>query len=383
MVLDIVTLLLATLINALLMVAALSLCVGFSKSDALRLWTWSLTAQALGFGLLIASSYAAPRLLASLGILLLSAAVGLMQLCAARFTGATLRPLWLLAPAPLLGLAHWLVYEHTQATVALSNAVLGAQTLWAAWGLLRGAGRQRWRWLIGVVAAGNGLLIWSRCYLVLMHVESFPAFREPHPLNLAGMLFLHGSMVLGTMAFLLAHRDEAEQALQELASLDSLTGLPNRRVWLERAAALLARAGGKLAPGQHCWVMLLDLDHFKQINDSRGHPVGDQVLQLLGRVLKVALRRDDIAGRYGGEEFCLLLSDCSAADFAAFDARLHQQLSEWSRVELGFEVRFSAGAVAWVPGLGLMDAIRQADEALYRAKAAGRQRSEILMRPQL
>ena len=368
--LNITTLLLASLSNAVLMIAALWACVGFRQAPGLRAWTLSLLCQAIGFSFLIVAGWLAPRVTASIGIFLLSLAVSRMQSTTARFTGQHLNPAMLLVAPVALGLVHWLVYFNTQLTIALTNLVIGAQTLWAAHSLLHGAGSTRWRWLVGITAVGNALLLLGRAWLVIFHFDTFPAFIEPHPLNVAGMLLLNGSMVLGTVGYLLAHRDEAEQALNRLASFDSLTGLYNRRVWLERSALAL----GRNAPSGHA-LMMLDLDHFKAINDARGHPVGDKVLQLVGQVIHEVLRRDDIAGRYGGEEFCILLNDCSAADFDALDARLHRQLAASSQAELGFAVVFSAGVIQCASGMALDDAIRQVDVALYRAKHSGRNRT--------
>ncbi|MBC7918509.1 MAG: GGDEF domain-containing protein [Rhodoferax sp.] len=368
MTLDIATLLLSTLINALLMMTALWSCVVLRGAPGLRSWIHSLACQAAGFAFLIVAASVAPRMTASIGVFLLSLSISYMQLATARFTGSTLWERGRVAPAFALGVMHWLVYDNTQWAVALTNLVIGVQTLVAAYALLKGASASRWRWLVGSVALINGMLIMARAYLVVFHFGNYPAFIEPHPLNIAGMLMLNASLVLGTIGYLLAHRDEAEQALQQLASVDSLTGLHNRRVWMERSEAALQHTK---AHRGHILVML-DLDHFKKINDTRGHPVGDKVLRLVGSTIKVALRRDDIAGRYGGEEYCILLSDCTGEDFVVFDARLHQQLSDWSQSELGFEVCFSAGAVICKPGLSLADAIAKADEALYRAKGRGR-----------
>jgi diguanylate cyclase len=368
MTLSIFTLLMASLINAVLMMAALSICVDLRRALGLRSWVISMGCQAMGLVFLICAASLAPRWNASMGVLLLSLSVGFAQLTTARFLDQSLRLGWVIAPSVALCLLHWAMYDNVQWAVALTNLVIGGQSLALAWMALRGSGATRWRWLVGLVALANGLLILGRAYLITFYVERYPAFDAPHPLNVAGMLILSASMVLGTLGYLLAHRDEAEMALQRLASLDSLTGLNNRRVWMERCEAALARTKAERG---HI-LMMLDLDHFKEINDTRGHPVGDQVLQLVGRLIKVALRRDDIAGRYGGEEFCILLRDIGAVDFAVFDARLHQQLADLSRAELGFEVRFSAGAVLCLPGMALAGAIAKADEALYRAKEMGR-----------
>ncbi|MHB1209015.1 MAG: diguanylate cyclase domain-containing protein [Acidimicrobiales bacterium] len=141
---------------------------------------------------------------------------------------------------------------------------------------------------------------------------------------------------------------------QEDASLDSLTQLSNRR--------MTGRALGRLQPGEI--VMMIDLDHFKVINDSFGHVAGDQVLRAFGRALLSALRGRDFAGRYGGEEFVVVLPGDS--DPEPFLERLREL---WTRVR-PYVVTFSAGIS--LVGDDVTTALVGADAAMYRAKNAGR-----------
>jgi diguanylate cyclase (GGDEF)-like protein len=144
------------------------------------------------------------------------------------------------------------------------------------------------------------------------------------------------------------------ERLAESASTDLLTGLPNRR--------MLDRALGRLSTDDT--VIMLDLDHFKQVNDSLGHAGGDEVLRAFGRVLRGTVRGRDIVGRFGGEEFLIVLGPPGDAD--AFLQRLR---AEWL-TERPFQVTFSAGIVA---STGDPDeTVSLADQALYRAKEAGR-----------
>jgi diguanylate cyclase (GGDEF)-like protein len=144
------------------------------------------------------------------------------------------------------------------------------------------------------------------------------------------------------------------EQLAESASTDLLTGLPNRR--------MLERALGRLAPDDT--VIMLDLDHFKQVNDSFGHAAGDAVLRLFGHVLGGTVRGRDTVGRFGGEEFLVILPDTGGAD--AFLGRLR---AEWL-TKRPFPVTFSAGIAA---STGNPDeTVGLADQALYQAKKAGR-----------
>lgn len=367
---DVITLLAAVLVNALLMMLALVVSVGIRSRSGLQAWQFTLLGQAVGFALLISATLVAPRLLATLGVMALSGSASAMVLTACRFLSLPTprRVLWLVPLA--LGAVHFVVFPDQGVATGITNLVIGTQVMWASVWLLRGAGRARWRWLCGVAGAANGLLVLSRAVLVLGWPEIYPRFIAPHPLNFASLMLLNASLVLGTMGFLLAHRDEAEQALVRLASLDTLTGLLNRREWMQRAGRALGVAGG--TADDATVLMMLDLDHFKRVNDERGHPVGDEVLKLTGEVLRGELRASDLVGRYGGEEFCVLLRHCEPGAFARLDGRLHMALTKRCEASLGFRVDFSAGAVRVAPGESLAAAIQRADDQLYRAKHAGR-----------
>jgi len=144
------------------------------------------------------------------------------------------------------------------------------------------------------------------------------------------------------------------EQLAESASTDLLTGLPNRR--------MLERALGRLASDDT--VIMLDLDNFKQVNDTFGHAAGDAVLRLFGHVLGETVRERDTVGRFGGEEFLVILPDTGGAD--AFLGRLR---AEWL-TKRPFPVTFSAGIAA---STGNPDeTVGLADQALYQAKKAGR-----------
>ncbi len=164
-------------------------------------------------------------------------------------------------------------------------------------------------------------------------------------------------------------RRRMERALRQLADVDALTGLYNRRAFLERArqiAELARRYGFSLA------MLLLDVDHFKQINDRAGHAVGDEVLHRLGQVVRRSLRRTDIAARFGGDEFVVLLpyTDLEGAREAA--ERIRQQVHVLDR-PVRFTVSIGAAAVAGAEAL-IENLLTRADRALYRAKEEGRDR---------
>jgi diguanylate cyclase (GGDEF)-like protein/PAS domain S-box-containing protein len=171
---------------------------------------------------------------------------------------------------------------------------------------------------------------------------------------------------------------EAESQLVHNAFHDSLTGLPNRALFLDRVAHALSttkRAGGKLFA-----VLLLDIDHFKNVNDSLGHAAGDQLLVAVGERLARCVRAADTVARFGGDEFTILIETMNTpADVTRAAMRIHDEIAAPFMIE-GQEI-FTSGSI----GVNIAGAeyeqpeqiIRDADTAMYRAKAQGRGRSEI------
>jgi len=231
----------------------------------------------------------------------------------------------------------------------------------------------RWRWLlVGSLLAQMAVTL-GRGILGAFFTESYPTFLAPHPVNYAFAVIANATTVLSLMAVLLAHRDEAARELKRLATVDGLTGVLNRSAWMSRAATELAVSVRYSYPVA---VLMIDLDHFKQINDTRGHADGDRALVFVARALEAAVRPGDLVGRYGGEEFCVLMNHAENAAANAFDARLRAYLGAVAERELGFPLAFSAGiAVRQSPGDSLEAMLRRADTTLYSAKAQGRSRT--------
>jgi len=166
--------------------------------------------------------------------------------------------------------------------------------------------------------------------------------------------------------------------VERLARVDALTGLPNRRTFDETLDREVVRAARSHEPLS---LVMLDVDHFKRVNDTLGHGGGDEVLRAIGRVLATSLRQIDLPARFGGEEFALVLPDCSgaAALKLAEDLRTAVAACHGSRPELA--VTISAG-IATLPRNALTgtELVRQADEALYQSKRNGRDRVTLATR---
>jgi diguanylate cyclase (GGDEF)-like protein len=165
-----------------------------------------------------------------------------------------------------------------------------------------------------------------------------------------------------------------EERLRRLARTDDLTGMNNRRHFMERAVIEIERSRRY---GRPLSFMILDVDHFKNINDTFGHGVGDVVLKALGARCMSFLRAPDTLGRLGGEEFGALLPETEAAAALELVDRLRQVLSE-TRVDVNGQIiqfTVSIGVSALKAGDGdVSDMLRRADDALYRAKSMGRNR---------
>lgn len=171
------------------------------------------------------------------------------------------------------------------------------------------------------------------------------------------------------------------EELRQLATTDALTGLANRREFFARAGQEILRAqrnGGALA------LLMLDLDHFKRVNDQYGHAVGDQVLQALAGALQSRVRRIDLLARIGGEEFVLLMPESDREAALAAGERLRLAAAELCVGETGVRIHLSVGVsfAAHIPADSPLDdflqaLLQEADTALYVAKQRGRNRVEV------
>jgi diguanylate cyclase (GGDEF)-like protein len=173
---------------------------------------------------------------------------------------------------------------------------------------------------------------------------------------------------------------EALESTKEDAMKDKLTGLPNRR---HMEDILQAKAAEATRKGKSFKVAIADVDHFKRVNDTFGHPVGDQMLQAFAEVDEEQAREEEKMGRWGGEEFLKIVDgDTDINGLSHMFTRLSQGMKKKSREILSQhnniatdmdKVTFSMGVADYIPGVtSLADMIKKADEALYAAKHAGR-----------
>lgn len=169
-------------------------------------------------------------------------------------------------------------------------------------------------------------------------------------------------------------RKEAEAALQLLADTDTLTRLPNRRKFDAALSAEVSRAQRHATP---LTFIMLDIDHFKAVNDTWGHPAGDAVLVELSRLVSTHIRPHDIFARWGGEEFAILAPHSDATATMHFANKLRALIAEHEFPSVG-HLTISLGLSTYQPEEGIETLVARADKALYTAKAGGRNRVECL-----
>jgi diguanylate cyclase (GGDEF)-like protein len=184
-------------------------------------------------------------------------------------------------------------------------------------------------------------------------------------INLMGLRLVHSRERLATL----------NADLQRLARVDVLTGLSNRRDIEETLLGALSAARRRASS---LAVLLIDIDHFKRVNDTRGHQAGDAVLTATGQAIEMALRTEDSVGRWGGEEFLAVLPDTDAEGALVIAERLRAHVAKPGpgSADPREAITVTIGAASWASG-GMDDLISRADHALYAGKSAGRNNVQL------
>jgi diguanylate cyclase (GGDEF)-like protein len=302
-------------------------------------------------------------------------AVGLLAV--GRFMERTVPrwPVW--GPVALVGLHSLVWLENPRMRVLWCDAVLLGQWVLLTHLALYGGGRplERGRWMLvlgGVLTLG--IYVQRILALVLGHDEllqlqgSDIVQVSSHLLGIMGQIF-------ASLGYVLMTKERSDAKYRQQALMDTLTGMPNRRALMQTLERALAQAVRERRPMA---LLMVDIDHFKRVNDTYGHLAGDAVLAAVARCLRDALRAQDFLGRYGGEEFLVLLPATDMAGAVRLAEHLRQCVQQmalpWEEQEL--RVTVSIGVHAQVPAdVALASAmIETADQAMYAAKQAGRNR---------
>ena len=197
---------------------------------------------------------------------------------------------------------------------------------------------------------------------------------------LAAVLYAYwpGFLLLAGPASLLLQRGMLHQPLRHEARHDAKTGVLNCEAWRATAGSAL---GHQRRQEQVAAVLVVDIDHFKSVNDVFGHLAGDDVLAQTADAIVGCVRSTDLVGRFGGDEFCALLFCSGPVDARATAERIRLRIEALGFADPRLTVTASVG-LATTPALDLPELIAEADRALYRAKAAGRNRVEVAARPE-
>jgi diguanylate cyclase (GGDEF)-like protein len=383
MALDITTIVVMAAIGALLMMGLL-LAARSADNPIPGLYAW-VCAYALltaGFFLNALQGVLPPWLGLITGGTLIIGGMGLWLIGVQRFLVVPLRFEPYVAGACVLtvavGVALTYVWPQHSLRFPLLGLTVAAIQLTGAWLLLRRAPVEL-RFPARVTAGA------AACVAVLALVRSAatpllePQAEIPGSQTTLVVLFLASAvaqLVIGGGCFLLAMMRRTLE-ITALATLDPLTGALNRRGMEDFSRRLVH---DMRRHGTHFTVVLIDIDHFKKVNDTHGHPAGDEVLKRLVAVCLRGLRADSCVARYGGEEFCLLLPACLAHNAHAVAERIRVAFAAESYEAAGqrFACTISMGiADSTADTSGLTGLIKLADVALYRAKKAGRNRIEI------
>lgn len=205
----------------------------------------------------------------------------------------------------------------------------------------------------------------------------------PNSTQLAVFVCLVALNLLGSMGFILMIKERADREMRALAMSDSLTKIFNRRALMAQAEKETAAAERNHLP---LALVMIDIDHFKHINDQYGHAAGDAVLVEVARLLASQLRKQDTVGRYGGEEFCILLPATDEDGAVALAEKLRMAIAAASLPagKTHISVTISLGITVWQTEMSPSDCgqlLEKADRALYQAKAGGRNRTVVLSTP--
>ncbi|HWP27495.1 MAG TPA: GGDEF domain-containing protein [Xanthobacteraceae bacterium] len=296
------------------------------------------------------------------------------------FDGRSVQPVALVAGAVI-----WLLASRTSfitdsldARVLLSSGIITAYTWLTAYEFWRGRAEP----LVSRIPAVFMLFAHGALYLLRTPILAFlPWTNQNKIFSSVWLTVLSFEALLFTIsiAFILLAmaKERTEMRHKTAALIDPLTGIANRRAFLEQASDLLSRQSN---PGRAWAVLLMDLDHFKSINDRFGHAIGDQILQIFAETTQSKLGPKDLIGRLGGEEFAIVLRDANREKALAIAERIRTTFAEAAATVDGCAVHSTVSVGVVVEegaSTDISTALSQADQALYYAKARGRNRVEL------
>lgn len=375
---------LAMIIASSLMMAASMAVVGWGRRrDGLGRWAAALLVNAIGHLLIMLRGLIPDVLSIVVGNLMLSSVFVGMIAAVYQFQGRPVRWALLLAP-PLLVLVFVSVFiDNFPARVSFVGLVIGLQAVWALLAALshRHATVGRGQWLLVAGLLLEAVVLGVRALVAISTHSEATNILQSSALQTLTFLATFSVVLVSSVGFVFMSRDRADENNRVLAALDPLTGVANRRSLIAALDRDMARAQRMREPMA---LMMVDIDYFKDVNDRYGHPAGDRVLRSVVNVLRQRVRAQDLVGRYGGEEFMVLLPGTGLTGAEQLARELCKAVEE-SRCPAdgvpgpGIAVTVSIGVFG-----GRLESgdswdmlIAAADRALYQAKNNGRNRVEV------
>lgn len=375
---------LAVIIASSLMMAASMAVVGWGRRrDGLGRWAAALLVNAIGHLLLMLRGLIPDVLTIVVANVFLSCVFVGMIAAVYQFQGRPVRWALLLAP-PLLVLVFVTAFiDSFPARVSFVGLAIGLQAVWALLAALshRHATVGRGQWLLVAGLSLEAVVLGGRALVAISTHSEATHILQSSALQTLTFLATFSVVLVSSVGFVFMSRDRADETNRVLAAMDPLTGVANRRSLIAALDRDVARAQRMREPMA---LMMVDIDHFKDVNDQYGHPAGDRVLCGVINVLRQRVRAQDLVGRYGGEEFMVLLPDTGLAGAEQLARELCKAVEE-SRCPAdgvpgpGIAVTVSIGVFG-----GRLESgdswdmlIAAADRALYQAKNNGRNRVEV------
>ena len=388
MLLDNRTLLFSLVLICAMMSLSLAVVSWGREHDSLKKWAGAAALESLAFAMGAARGMIPDALsIVLLGTLMVTAQA--MKLAAIYEYRELSWPRWqCLSP---IGLAFILLailpYEDIRDRMIYGSMIYAAQMLMILQILYTDKESRTGRawWLLFCAIAAIVPLFALRAIVAYFDIYKFATVQSslsPNPVQLAVFVGLIGLSMLGSLGFILMVKERTDREIRLLAMVDSLTGVFNRRAFMERAEKEYAIAQRSKTP---LALLMIDIDHFKRINDEFGHPTGDAVLVDVAHLLDSRLRKQDTLGRYGGEEFCVLLPATDEAGAMALAETLRKTVENTllATGRQGISATISIGVTVCPAScnncnLGFYKLVDDADAALYQAKRDGRNRTVTL-----
>ncbi|GGA33170.1 GGDEF domain-containing protein [Paenibacillus physcomitrellae] len=352
----------------------------FAQDSAIYLFSMSKWLQAAVWGLSV-FRFTLPGILGiALPNLILFIAAGLELSAVLKVIGGmdlrVKRYMILLMGVSLFGyLLIFFVYNTEWLRICFSSLML---SLFMAYPVYRLAGDKQASALKKTLSVMYGILcitLLVRAVLAVKMVDQMSLYSEANLYQLASYFSIFFMMLVGNIGFILLSKEQADERLLQLASYDDLTGALNRRTFIERAEQCIEELAESRLPVSF---ILFDIDHYKRINDTYGHEVGDRVLRDMTGAAKRLLEDRGILGRYGGDEFAILLPGLNVQESDALAEWLRSLLAAEGTSEpfIPYTVSMGIVTVTATKQFAVLELYKLSDQALYEAKRKGRNRVE-------